>query len=265
MKIFGKILLVLLLLIILVPVFILGFLGYIPGLSSILGADKPRDLGIKFSETDKTSARAKSQIVYETLPSETPPEKSIQRSGTRSVNFEFSSAEASSLMNNRPWKYWPYEHVQVRFNADGSAEVSGNLIKDRLPGYAAAIGVPKEVLDVAVKFLPPHPVFYLKMAASLKDNKVDVFTPQAFHIGKISLPVSVFLSFVPPQIIPTVFAADGDLTSELAKVNNKRALIIDYINNRLGKLGGFFANRAYFADNKLHFDGSLSQTESYAP
>jgi len=264
MKIFGKILLILLLVLISVPLFILGFLGYIPGLSDVLGANKPRDLGIKFSEADKSSARAKSQIIYETLPADTSPDQSLQRSGTRPVTFEMSSAEASALMNNRPWKYWPYQNVQVKFNSDGSAEVSGSLIKDRLSGYAAAIGIPKQALDVATKFLPPKPVFYLKMKASLKDNQVDVFEPESFQIGRISLPVSVLLSFNPPSLIPSAMAAEDELTFELAKIKDKKSLIINYINNRLGKMGGFFAKTASFAENKLIFDGSLSEKESYA-
>jgi len=258
-----KLFLIFLLILILVPVFILGYLGLLPGLSALLGTNKPRDLGIKSTLTDLTSARGKSQIVYEVLPPETPPEKSREFSGSRPVKAEFSSAEVTALLNNRHWKYWPYENVQVKFNSDGSGEISGVLLKDLLPGYGAKIGAPKEAIDLAMKFLPANPVFYVKGKATLSDNKVSLFEPEKFEIGRLSLPVEMFLSLLPPALVKNVYAADtGDLAGELAKVQNKRALIINYINQRIAQLSGFYAKSAYFAENKLVFDGNLSEKEA---
>ena len=65
-QIVKKFLLFLLLIIILIPVFALGFMGFVPGLSAILGTDKPRDLGIKYSQEDLKSIRSKSHIEYKT-------------------------------------------------------------------------------------------------------------------------------------------------------------------------------------------------------
>jgi len=91
----------------------------------------------------------------------------------------------TALMNNRPWKYWPIKDVQIKFNADGTAELSGVVIKDKLIGYAQAIGVPQEVVSTVVSFLPPTPTFYLKGKASLEENKVKDFEPQAVYLGKM--------------------------------------------------------------------------------
>ena len=173
-----------------------------------------------------------------------------------------TSAEASSLMNNRPWKYFPYSDVQVKFNADGSAEMSGIILKNRIPGYGAFIGLPKEALNFAMKFLPVNPVFYLKMKASLSNNQVAIFEPQAFEIGRVPLPVSAFLSLA-PNMLPEVYAVDvAGMAGELAKVSNKKALIISYINSRLSQTKGFYAKSAYFSAGKLFFDGSLAEKES---
>lgn len=264
MKLLGKILFGLFVIFIVIPVLAvvlaLGYFGFIPGLSSLMGTNKPRDLGIKYTEEDRKSARGKSQIEYVALPANTPPEESRQYSGSRPIKAEFSSTEITALMNNRPWKYFPYSNVQVKFNADGSGEISGVLIKDKLPGYGAAIGVPKEAVEFAMKFLPSNPVFYVKGKAALADNKVSVFEPQKFEIGRAPLPVNIFLSFIPPQLVKQTYAVvDGGMSGELSKVQNKRALIISYINQRLGTFSGFFAKSAYFAENQLIFDGNLSE------
>lgn len=141
-------------------------------------------------------------------------------------------------------------------------EMSGILLKDRVPGYGAFIGLPKEALDFAMKFLPVNPVFYLKMKASLANNQVAVFEPQAFEIGRIPLPVSAFLSFT-PKIIPEVYAIDiAGMTGELAKVSNKKALIISYINDRISQTKGFYAKSAYISADKLFFEGNLAEKES---
>lgn len=243
----------------LLPVLILGYFGFIPGISNIFGSNKPRDLGIRYSEADRASARNKSQIEYAVLAEGQGGEGGYQLSGSRAVKAEFSSAEISALMNNRPWKYWPYKDVQVKFNKDGSGEISGIFLKDRLVGYGAKIGAPKEAVAFVQKFLPVNPVFYVKGRAALIDNKVTIFEPEAFELGRIKLPVNMFLSKV---LVKEVLAIEvGDLSGELSKIQNKRAIIIDYINNRLASLSGFYAKNARFEENKLIFEGNLSEKE----
>jgi len=263
MRTLARLFLLFVFLLIVIPILGLGFMGFIPGLSSILGTNKARDLGIKYTEADRLSGRAKSQIEYGVLPENTDAVNSLVRTGTRVVKTEFTSQEITALANNRSWKYWPYANVQVKFNADGSAEISGNLIKDRLPGYGVYIGAPKQAVDFAIKFLPDNPSFYLKMKAALIDNKVSLFEPESFQIGRVPLPVSIFLSFADPSLLNPVYADTlSDMKEELAKVSDKRGLIISYINQRLSQMTGFYAKSTSFGDNKLMFDGSLSEKES---
>ena len=254
--------LIVILILALIVVGFLGYLGFIPGVSSIFGSDKPKDLGIKYTQVDLVSARAKSQIAYEALPAGTPDEQSIQRSGSRPINTVFTSAEASALMNDRPFKYWPYKDVQVKFNADGSAEVSGKLVKSKISGYCAAIGLPKELVNVAVKFLPPDPVFYVKGKAALIENTISIFEPQALEIGRLPVSLGMVLSF-DLNLVNEAYAAPAEsLSSELSKASNKKAWIINYINQRISSIKGFYAKEAKFGDNQLFFNGSLSQTEA---
>lgn len=260
MKTFGRIIGWLILAVFLVIIYIVGALGYIPGLSKVLGAEKPRDLGITYTETDFASARAKSQLQYLELPSTTPPEQSIVRAGTRPITTSWNSAEMTSLLNNRPWKYWPISDVQVRINDDGSAELSGVVDRDILKGYAAAIGVSPEVATGTISFMPPKSAFYVKAVTSLKENKVDKFEIQSVTYGKVNIPVDILLSQHKNNMINKAAAADA--TSELSKYSGKRAAIISFINERLSKITGFYAKSASFNQGKLNFDGNLSETEA---
>lgn len=266
MKLIGRLFLIVFLFSIAAVIFGLGYIGYIPAIANLLGTNRPRDLGIRFTEKDRIEAHAKSGVQYGTLPASTSDVLSIQRFGRHNVDTSWTSDQASALMNNRPWKYWPYKDVQVKFNADGSAEISGGLNKTVVPNYAAAIGIPKAAVELAMKLLPPAPVFYLKMKASLKDNKVDIFEPQAFQLNRIPLPVDKLLSFNKPafQFIKPVNAQFSiDMLTDLAKVKNKRDLIITYINDRLAGYSSFFyAKEARIEENKLIYKGTLADQEA---
>jgi hypothetical protein len=266
MKLIGRLFLIVFLFSISAIIFVLGYIGYIPAIANLLGTNKPRDLGIKFTEKDRVEAHVKSGVQYVTLPASTSDELSIQRFGKHNVDTSWTSVQASALMNNRPWKYWPYKNVQVKFNTDGSAEVSGGLNKVVVPSYAAAIGIPKVAVEFAMKLLPPTPVFYLKMKVSLKDNKVDVFEPQTFELNRIPLPVGNFLAFKRPTFVlaKSVQAQFSiDTLTELAKVKNKKDLIINYINGRLAGYSSFFyAKEARIEENKLIYKGSLADQEA---
>lgn len=253
-----KLLGILFLLIILGAVGVLGYLGMIPGLSSVLGTNKPRDLGVKWTEADRLSVHSKSGLTFESLPENTSSELSIQRTGSHPVSNSFTSTEITATMNDRKWRYWPYKNTQMKFNADGSVEVSGQLIKSRIPAYGSAIGIPKEALEFAMKFLPSDPVYYVKGKAALTENKLSLFEPQSLQIGRMSIPLGVILSFNPDFFNNLVLAAESeDMLSQLSSVSNKRALIIDFIQQRLSKINGFYAKSANFSENKLNFEGTI--------
>lgn len=239
------------------PVLLFGYLGFIPGVSSIFGASKPRNLNIVYSEADLASGRQKSAILYE----EAVGSNTLwQTFGSREVNTAFSSAEITAIMNNKPGIYYPYKDVQVKLNSDGSAEISGRLIKDRIPAYASTFDAPQQAVDFAMKFLPSNPVFYVKGKASLENNQVATFAPQALQIGKMPIPLGPILSF--NSFYKQAFAQDTSMLGDISKVSGKRQLIIDFINSRLEQIEGFYAKDAHFEENKLIFKGTLPEREA---
>lgn len=72
-----KVFLIIIAVIILAIVLFLGYSGFIPGVSALFGSNKPRDLGVNYTETDRASAREKSQIEYVSLPANIPNSQSL--------------------------------------------------------------------------------------------------------------------------------------------------------------------------------------------
>lgn len=233
-------------------------LGYLPGVAKVFGWDKPRDLGIVYTKADFQTARAKSKVIYEELPSTTIDSASIQFSGVRDIDTSWNSAEITSLMNNRPWKYWPISQAQLRINSDNTVELSGVFNREKLVGYGKAIGVPQAILERA-SILPNEAPFYLKGSSSLAENKVATFDISEAQMGRMSLPASVLLSFIKPYITSSAYAAD--LGAELSQYSGKKAAIVDFINSKLAWINGFYAKKANFSDGKLYFQGTLPEKE----
>ena len=243
---------------VLIPLIFFSLMGYVPGLSTVFGADKPEDLGVTYTEADFNSAHQKSAIVYETLPPSTADNASIQFSGSHQTDTSWNSAEMTALLNNRPWKYWPISNVQMRINADNTVEMTGIINSDKLRGYAAGIQVPSAVSD-RISLLPTEAAFYLKGTAALSENNVSKFDITGAKLGKISIPANILLSGLTTDLVNTALA--DDLTSELSQYSGKKAYIVDFINGRLDWVSGFFANSAYFSDQKLYFKGTVPDKE----
>jgi hypothetical protein len=259
MKKAGKVILLVLIVIILGIVSMLGSLGFIPGLAGLMGANKPKNLGVVLNNTDLDSARSKTKLIYGTLPDSTPIEQSIQRVGQQKASFSLTSAEVTALLNNRPWKYWPVKNVQLKINEDASAELSCVVIKEKLRGFAIANGIPANTVDLGLKFIPHDPAVYVKATTALSENRVSQFDIQAINLGKFSLPVDKLLALTRVRFIPAAYASGS--ISDLYNYQGKKDIIINFINERLSKIQGFFAKSANFKDGKLNFDGMLSEKE----
>lgn len=200
-----------------IPVVFFALAGYIPGLSILFGTNKPRDLGVNYTEEDKNLAIKKSGVTYGELPSSTADDSSIQFVGSHDINTSWSSAEITALLNQRPWKYWPISDVQLRINPDKTVEMSGVVNAEKSRGYGLGIGVPGAVVDW-VSLLPTEAAFYLKGTGSLSDNKVANFDITSAQFGRLTIPTSVLLSY--QKIVDYAYAED--VVSELSKYSGKK-------------------------------------------
>jgi len=235
MKTFFKIIVLLILVAVIGVVGYLAYLGFVPGLSNLIGANKPRDLGVTYSQKDFDSFLAKTDISHEELTGSVSADKSVVFSGSKALKTEFSQAEASVRINNDKWAYMPVTNVQIRFNDDGTLEFSSNLIMNRLDGFIASIGgvgYSKADIEKGLGYLnlvKTNPPVYLKAKPVVKNNKVTVEV-QSVQVGKIDVPI---------EKIDT----NGFVASLAEKV--------------FSRTPGFYANSFYVTGGKAVFDGTI--------
>jgi hypothetical protein len=235
---FLKVILGIVVIVVIVAVLGLGYLGLIPGVSSLFGSDKPRDLGVKVTQANLDSANAKTGVKLVTLQSAKSPKESISYSGQKNLKAEFSSEEITAMLANGKWKYSPVSDCQVRFNQDGSVEVSGLLRVDRIYSYAEATGIPasdvKQFLD-ALKLGSVNPPFYMKGTASAKDNKATV-NFESIEIGRLNVPADL--------------------------IANNKTRLIGLAEDRARQVPGLNAKSLTFANGIMQFDGTVPETEA---
>jgi hypothetical protein len=183
--------------IILIPILVLGYLGFMPGVSDLMGTNRPRDLGVRYTEADLKSVFAKNGMTIVNLPQDSPVW--VRYEGKRELkNTRFTQEEITARVNNAAdtYKYAGVHDLQVKFNPDGSFESSGradlNMLKFRAEDLATKFHVPAEAKKAlmgavdAVAPLQPEPPFYVKGALSVTNNQID-FVPESAELGKVPL------------------------------------------------------------------------------
>ncbi len=235
----GKIIkyfLLLILLVIIGGVGYLAYLGFVPGLSNVLGANKPKDLGITYTKADYDTYVSKSLTKISPLASSGSGVKNIIFSGSKKLTQSFSSVEASARLNYATWSYMPVANTQVRFNADGSVEFSGNLLPGRLPNFITAIGgvsFSQDQINKALQFVKTNPPVYLKVTpVSIKDNQVDLKF-DSITVGKYNVPLSSF-------------DANGFFSGLTEQV--------------IGRVPGFYAKTVTITDGQINFSGTVPES-----
>ncbi|MFA4827305.1 MAG: hypothetical protein WC596_03615 [Candidatus Shapirobacteria bacterium] len=230
----GSLLIILLLLSL--PILFVGYLGFIPRISSILGSNQPRDLGVKATSADLDSVNRQNGIAYQKLADNSP--SSILYSGQKDVSVSLTSPEITALANSPKWKYYLVKDVQIKINPDGSGEVSGILLLDRLPGYLEAAGLSSELAKTAADalHLQGNPPFYFKGMVTVTDNQITLNT-QKIEIGRVP--------------IPSKFIIDNQF------------YLVELANARRQSVPGLNIKSLNLSDGKFNFIGTIPQTISW--
>lgn len=234
MKVFFKIIVSFIAIIILVA----GFAGFVPGLSTVLGTNKPKDLGQSVTLEDSAIAQEKLGVVVVELPKETSIENSYQLSGQREVQLTLDSKEGTAIMNNRTWKYYPFSNMQLRINPDGTIETSGMVSMSTFMDYANSLGYSTDDVEKALNeyHIPKiNMPFYVKGTGSIVDNVVSI-NVQSFQAGRISVP-------------------SGILSTNMNRINS-------FAQDVISRQNGFSAKKLAVEGEKLVFDGTLPAQEA---
>ena len=183
-----KIVLAVFLIVALTLILVAGYYGFVPGISTVMRTNKPRNLGITYTEQDRLNGRAKIGWQLQELPPSTPPEQSLIYSGQKDVTATFTSQELTVWINKK-WKYIPITDAQIRVNQDSTVEMSGILHTDRIKTYAMIMQAPAEFDDILRnygRFLMGNIPIYLKTEAVIKDNTAQIKLYE-FQLGRYSI------------------------------------------------------------------------------
>lgn len=195
---FIKRLLVVLIVIALAVVVGLGYLGVVPGVSNILGANKPRDLGVRYTDADFNSLMAKNHVKRVVLDAVSTPQASWVLQGSQNVTTTFSDREITArLAKAEGWALDPFTDVQVKIGQDGVVEASGIVHVDRLRSYAEATGMSQDEINSIAKGMDTYKIprgsfpAYAKGTLSITNNTLDINVSQLV-IGKIPIAESLY-------------------------------------------------------------------------
>jgi hypothetical protein len=208
--------------------------GFIPGVSELLGATKPKDLGVTYTELDFESYMAKTGSTVEIIDSAASPQESIAFSVPRDYQqVAFTQAEITARVNHIQWSYTPIRDVQVRFDSDGAIEMSGVLVMDNIISFLNASGyeVSQEDINKAIRridIIPVDPAIYLKMVPVVVNNTATI-TIEAFELGRFSVNVDQY---------------------------NGSTVLGELVTQIFSQVDGFYAQSVTVGDGTMTFDGT---------
>jgi hypothetical protein len=234
-----KVLLVIVIVIVILilgAVLVLGYFGLVPGVSSLFGSDKPRDLGVTWTPADYTQAHAQTGVEVKVSEGNPVAAQSIISTGSHSAKLNLTGTELTAVINNNSgnWKYFPISDVQLKMNADGSAQMSGMLYLNRLAGYTAATGASYADVETVMgyfKLLPEKIPFYVTGTPSITNNVANLNLASA-ELGRIPVPQNL-------------------ISDNTGAINN-------FFTAQINAFPGFSAKSANFAGGALNFDGTLA-------
>ncbi len=159
---------ILTLIFILIGAFVVGRLGIVPVLSDVLGARSPKDLGVKYAESDYASGLAKIPGHRIKSPEGACLTCNYNSTGTLAVDNTFTQEEFSAQLNKLNSKNGPARDIQIKFGKNGTMELSC-FVKD--PRVNA-------------------PIYAKGKIDSVSPKKVRVLV-EYLEIGRISLPFAL--------------------------------------------------------------------------
>lgn len=203
-------------LILLIPLLVLGWLGLVPGLSGLLGADHPKDLGVQYSASDVQNYQSKFGITFaqrSAAPDDpSRPGKKRLFADPKPVDTTFTQEELSAALNSADLAWLPLRAIQIKLS-NHTAEVSGLLSTGRIPKFlkiAAGLGFKEgdlaQVAAYAEKLADDVPV-YIKAGGAVENSELNLRIEE-LGIGRFTVSPDVIAKAVPDGIHKTIKSSD---------------------------------------------------------
>lgn len=187
-----------------ISLLILGWMGLVPGLSGLMGADQARDLGVEYTATDMQNSYSKSGITFERTAAApdhpTKPRKKKVFNRPKRIDRSFTQEELSAFLNSGSLAWLPLQDIQLRLS-DHTVEMSGLLRSDRVPAVLRKIESlgysESDLANVATyaEKLPADIPVYIRAAGAVQHAQLDLEV-QEIEIGRLSLPADILAKSV---------------------------------------------------------------------
>ncbi len=121
--------------ILLVIILIIGYTGFFPAVSDLMGTNKPMDLGVSYSKQDYFNALSKAGFSLDNSAG-LGPDTRIVYEGEKNIDAEFTQEEVSAILSYDHADEFPVRDVQVKINNDGTMEASALVKLDDYKGIS---------------------------------------------------------------------------------------------------------------------------------
>jgi hypothetical protein len=198
-----------------------------------MGANKAKDLGVRYTDSDLQTGRALTGV---SLEDQSASDKSLSFSGQKDISGNYTSQIITAMVSSAKYKYYPLSNTQVRINDDGSVEASGNFNIDKALKWSEDLGG-GNISDQAktyTKFISNNPSFYLKGKLSIVDNKINLNISEA-QISRFSATASMIDQY------------QGQLAS--------------FVEDRIAAVPGMKVKAANFENGQLKLDATYPAVE----
>lgn len=184
--------------ILLLPVLLLGWMGLVPGLSNLMGAANPKDLGVRYGQTNVNTYKQKTSlrfIDYSLAPTNpaNPNEKQLLTNLISVSQLNLTQEEVTAAISSNNWSWMPANRVQARFS-DNIIEVSGSLDVDKIENFRQYISGNNSLDSDATnainwaKRLRNNAPVYIKANVNIVNNNL-TFTLLQAQIGRLNIPL----------------------------------------------------------------------------
>ncbi len=165
------------------------FLGNIPVASTLLGTNKPRDLGVEMSI--EAAYKALENMDYPTTAEELRAIRNDPSIFT-TVTGTLTNEEASSMLSTGLGDDFPFRLTQIKFGPGGSVEAAGVLYTADFQAFLGDLGVSSGVLDTVMSYVKNATSlnYYMNGTCSILNNRIDLQL-DSLQIGRINIPESV--------------------------------------------------------------------------
>ena len=186
--------------ILIIPVLIAGYFGLVPGVASIMGATKAKDLGVTYTPADYQNFLAKTQTNLQNFSNapdnpERPGKKIVFANPVTVTNQTVSQEELTAAINESGWAWMPIDNAQVKLS-NNTVEISGNMQLDYIAefiSFIGGVGYSQSDIDQAIswgkKFVNNAPI-YIKAEGSVTNNQLQL-NVQEVKIGRFNVPTNI--------------------------------------------------------------------------